>query len=260
VSSDDADVATDEQALSGIFDRLLGKLNALIVAYVILTRDHQAYRVSREMFEFGSVYRSIVPGDWEKGATGLFLLHRNVPFEKPEMSQNQHDQVVWYASVIEQQLNPFILVEELSVSARRELLGGGYRESVVFAQTSIETMLATLLSHAMKSEGRSDAEIEKQLQDIGFATRLKREYHGRFGGVWSVEKHGTPVADWFTKTYRLRNRIVHAGYAPTFFEASAALEAAGDMISFIVTRVRAASKRYPSLQPFFESPSSHGGP
>jgi hypothetical protein len=236
VSGDDADVATNEETLSKIFDELLRKLNAVIVAYITLTKDYRAYRLSREMFEFGSVYRLIAPGEWEKSATGLFLLHRDVPFEKPEMSSELHEHVVWYTHVIEQQLNPFILVEELSVSARRELLGGGYRESVVFAQTAVETMLATILSHAMNVEGRPDAEIEQQLQDVGFATRLKREYHTRFGGVWSVEKHGTPVADWFTKTYRVRNRIVHAGYAPTYFEASAALEAASDMISFVVAR------------------------
>jgi hypothetical protein len=238
-----------ESEVSQTFDLLVHRLNSLIAAYAVVTKDHRVYRVSREMFEFGSIWRVIHPNDWQNQGVGLFLLHMEVPFAKPEMDDATQKRVVWFANVLEREWNPFILSEELSLSARRAFLNGSYREAIVFAQTSVETFLSTLLATMLREEGLTDSEIDRMLEDVPFLSRVRREYHKRLGGQWTIEGKGA-VNAWYAHTYVLRNHIIHAGYQPTFDETAKALDGARDLVRYALSLSRTAAKRFPELQRF----------
>lgn len=253
VFGDRTSVPSDHE-LSSVFDRLMEALNHLVVAYMAVTEDYRVHRVTKEMLEFGSLWRAFTPSPWKEEAAGIFLLHWQVPIEKPELDAVSHERVVWYASVLKQGWNPFILPKELLLSARRELLGGVYRDAVIFAQTAVETFLSLLLTYAMKEEGMQEAEIESMMVESSFVTRLRKEYHHRFGGNWVVSSPSGEVSTWYNKTYGLRNRVAHGGYLPSWSEATSALDAATEMLGYCTALVERSRKRYPQLQRYF-SPS-----
>lgn len=253
-SSSSADIAIDELRATKAFDAMLAKLNTIITAYMVVTKDFRVYHVSKEMFEFASLTITIDPVAWKTQNYGLFLLHTNAHFTKPEIEAATLDQVVWFVSVIEKGINPFVLSEELALSARRELIGGSFREAVIFAQSSVETFLSILISKTMELEGATAGAIEDMLQDVGFATRLKREYHTRFGGEWNTTRLDTAVGRWFSTAYQLRNRVVHAGYSPTYAEASEALSASQAMRSYVAGLVHRVRKKYPAIAAYFDPP------
>ncbi len=251
ISENEEQLKLSEEALTTVFEMMVSKLNSVITAYMVISKDYRVYPVAAEMFEFGSIYRLIDPTGWHEVTRGIFLIHWQVPFEKPELAPALHGRIVLYATVIERGLNPFVLTEELNLSARRQLLGGAYREAVIFAQTAVETLLSGVLAHAMVEEGSSLDAVNQFMQETAFMRRVRNEYHSRFGGLWNPDRSETEIARWYAKTYGLRNRIVHSGYRATRIETAEALEAAQAFQRYILDLIKSAKTKYPSLQKFF---------
>lgn len=255
VTECETEIGQSEVEATRVFDLMVAKLNQMISAYLVVTKDCTVYHVGHGMFEFGSVVAVIDPADWRTLSYGLFLLHANTRVAKPVLDQETLGQVAWFVEVIEQGLNPFILSEEMALMADREFLGGCYREAVIYAQSSVEVFLSTLLTKILEIEGASPESIERMLQDVGFATRLRREYHPRLGGSWDVNNAASPLGRWYTNTYQLRNRVVHGGYAPTQHETKTAVEAAGALRNHIIGLIHQVRAEFRDLRNYFESPA-----
>lgn len=255
VTERETEIGKSEVEATRVFDLMVAKLNQMISAYLVVTKDHTVYHVGHGMFEFGSVVAVIDPADWRTLGYGLFLLHANTRVAKPILDQETFGQVAWFVEVIEQGLNPFILSEEMALMADREFLGGCYREAVIYAQSSVEVFLSTLLTKIMEIEGASPESIESMLQDVGFATRLRREYHPRLGGRWDVNNAASPLGSWYANTYQLRNRVVHGGYAPTQYEAKVAIDAAGALRNHVISLIHQVRAEFRDLRNYFEPPA-----
>lgn len=255
-TEDEAFSAADELAATAAFDRMLLKLNTFLTAYVLVTKDYAVHRVNKEMFEFASFVAVIDPRDWQRLHHGLFLLHMHPTVTHPELAPELLERVAWFTHVLEEEMNPFAVSEELAVAATRELMAGAFQEAIVFAQTAVETQLSLLLRHAMRQEGKADSEIDAYFDSSTFGGRLRRDFHTRFGGDWNVKGSDSIVSRWHDSLYRLRNRVVHSGLHPTGPEASVAVESGAAFREFMVARVQASAHRYSTLQPFFESRSA----
>jgi hypothetical protein len=238
---------TTDEALSGRFDLLLGKLNAVIIAYLLHTKDFTVFPISREVLELASLVRTIPVDSWSEAQQTLFIHHLAAPVKHEDLPPDQLEEVLWYAHVVENALNPFTLPAQLLLFARRYWAGGQYRESVIAAQSGVETFLSTLFSKLLEAEGRTIAEVEQAIEEMPFIARIRREYHPRIGGQWQPESFGTAVGTWYQQTYLLRNRIVHAGYLPSYEEAQAAYVAATDLIDYVVILLRKRKRKYPQI-------------
>ncbi len=239
--------------LSKYFDILVEKLNLLISSYLITMKDIDAYRVSREMFQMASLCRFIRVDDWRGQEVAIFRLHTDVPYERPMLTEVQLDDISQFAHVLQNNLNPFVLSEEIMTSARRHFKEGFYREAIIYAQTSVEAFLSTLYISILQQEGKTLAEAEALRENTSFMSMVKKEFHPRIGGAWKVEDKRTKVGQWYDDTYTLRNKIAHSGYMPSFEETQTALGPAMGLRSYILSLVKSKKKKYPALQPYFFS-------
>lgn len=251
----EAPIGASKIEATRVFDLMMAKLNQMISAYLVVTKDYTVYHVGHGMFEFGSVVAEIDAVTWKTLAYGLFLLHANTSYAKPVLNHETLDQVAWFVEVIEQGLNPFILPEEMALMADRELQGGCYREAVIYAQSSVEVFLSTLLTKILEIEGKSSDAIEHLLQEVSFSKRLRCEYHPRLGGSWDVNNATSPLGAWYVNTYQLRNRVVHGGYAPTQNAAKEAVDAASALRSHVIGLIHNVRVEFRDLRNYFEQPS-----
>lgn len=240
-----------EDYLTDIFELLLNFANLLFAAYVILEKDLNVSRVSRERLPYAIPYKMVQIDAWDRAADGLFLLHFNLAHQRKDLTQEEFAAVARYAIGLQESYNPFFLAAELDVSARRHLRNGSYREAVIDAQTSVETMLSSLFVWSLKHEGKTQAEAEAEREKITFHTMITTAFHPRLGGRWYVDKPDTEVGGFFQDTYRLRNRIVHAGYSPSFDEATRAFDATMQLSVYVVSLIWKKKKRYPDLWVYF---------
>lgn len=232
--------------MSYLFDLCAEKLNFFITSYLVTTKDTSIHQVSIKMFEVASAFRFINPVNWNY-EVGLFLFHGNAPYQKPVITSEETQNVIWYANVINQNWNPFILTEELMLNAKRNFATGFYREATIYSQTAFETFVRTLLSEFFKEEGKSESDLNQAFDSNGFMGVLKREFHTRIGGRWDVTDESTELGIWNRDCYMIRNRIIHGGYNPTLDDASFAIGSADQAIGKILDLTSAKKKNYPKI-------------
>lgn len=232
--------------LSYLFDLCIEKLNFFITSYLITTKDTSVHQVTIKMFEVASTFRFINPSNW-KYKIGLFLFHGNVPYKKEELSLEETQEVIWYANVINQKWNPFILPEELMLNAKRSFSEGLNKEAIIYSQTAFETFLRILLTEFYKEEGKTIEEVNQVYDSYGFMGVLKREFHPRIGGRWDIKDESTDIGIWHRDCYTLRNRIIHSGFVPNHDQVSLAIGSSDHMISTILDRTNLKKETYPKV-------------
>ncbi len=245
-----SDLPTEEEFLSNIFDVLVDCLNWMIIAYKLHKKDVHVHEVSREMFEFASISRVITIDSWEYNA-GIFLTNTNIKYRKEKLSEEDQYEVIRYTSVIYKENNPFIVSEDLLLTARHNFRYGFYKEAVLFSQSFIETFLHALFHQLLETEGKTEEEITKKLEDVSFIGMVKKEFHGRIGGVWNTDNLLTPIGEWYENTYQLRNRVAHAGFSPVFEEAEKSINSAMKFRLFVINQLLTKKKLYNKIVDYF---------
>jgi hypothetical protein len=235
-----------ESLPSFLFDICLEKLNLIIKSYLVTTKDVSIHQVTTRMFEVSSMFKITETENWNS-EVGLLMLHQDIPYQKPILKEEEYQEVIWYANVINQDWNPFIFPEELMLNSRRNLIKGFFREAVIFSQTSFETFVRTLIFEIYKADNLQINELEKKFETRGFMSVLKSEFHQRIGGNWGVYKLSDPLSGWYYKCYRIRNRIVHSGYSPDFSECEEAIDAAEFARNYILKIVEGKKVKYPKI-------------
>lgn len=241
----------DDKFISDCFSQLVEYLNRILVSYQIYKKDTDVYQVSREMFEFGCIYRVIETERWDDFRSGLFLMHWNVPYKKEKLSNDERDEILRYVSIIDGEKNPFILSEEIMLDAHRYYKSGFYKEAIIYCQSSIETFLSTLFSKMLMLEGKEDEEVQDILESTPFIGMVKREFHSRLGGNWNPQNTASVIGRWYKDLYSLRNRVVHSGYKPDYEKASKALQLAIEFRRKVIELVYLNEKKYPELVQYF---------
>ncbi len=235
-------------ALSDAFDRGLQYVRDVQRAYYT-ARRRPVRLVSREAMPFAVPFavRRVYDDDGElvlfTAALSMFLLHMNVTFRDGDLDDSERQT---FAAALRHQtvggaFSSYLeFVREGDVALGRD---GAYRAAVMFTATACEVLLDDLLAHLLW-EDRVRPEDAARVFESFLTARVKREYHPRLDGSWTVERDG-PVRSWATDVADLRNRVVHAGYEPTLQEARAAADAAQDLNAHLCDAVAAKAAAYP---------------
>lgn len=113
---------------------------------------------------------------------------------------------------------------------------GNYRQSIVSTSAGAESFLNNILELLMWEEGQTASEAAVVMGGAtGILTRCKRHLPGRLKGAWDHTRPG-PIKCWSDDILKVRNRIVHAAYAPSRKEAIDALAALDQLVAFIADR------------------------
>lgn len=237
--------------LSDLFDSLLSYFNLIILSYLVVKKDCDVHYISREMLEPVTLFRVVDISTWNIIQEGLFMLHMDVPYIKEKLSREETLTILNYQNVLLKEENPFILSEELMLNAKRYQGKGFYKESVFYAQTSVETFINTLYSLLLKSENISKSDIEKLIDETAFMSIIKKEMSKRIGGTWDVERVACPVGSWNEYTYKLRNKVIHAGYLPSIEESDKAIQCAIELREYILKLIFSKKQKFSDIARFF---------
>jgi len=120
---------------------------------------------------------------------------------------------------------------------------GNFRAAVMFAHSASEVLLDTALMAMLFEEGQTPAEAAS-MYDAPLKTRLLTKYHDRLGGVWSATGDNA-VSTWINNLLKLRHRVAHTGYMPSWTEANTAREAHYSLGTHLRDRLAARVKTYP---------------
>jgi len=230
-----------ERQVSDAFDTGLGLLRELQRAYYLVRRG-PVRLATREAMPFAVPYGVRCLYD-EQGQVrpfevplSMYVLNLNLRKDVLDGDLTAQELAQFGFALRQQSYRGFVadyldLVRETQVALN---LDGSYRAAVLYAATSCEVLLDNLLAHMLWEERvrPEDAAATFDAGREGIAGRVKRHYHPRLGGQWSVDRPG-PVRDWFTQVAGLRNRVVHGGHEPTLAEAAAASTAATSLATYL---------------------------
>jgi hypothetical protein len=114
---------------------------------------------------------------------------------------------------------------------------GDNRGAAIFMGLACERLLDDLLSHLMWEDGEApEAAPATFLDQGGITSRVRREFHPRLKGSWSTDQVG-PVADWWEKIAKVRNKVVHGAYTPTDQEIEDGGDVANALVAYISDRL-----------------------
>lgn len=181
--------------------------------------------------------------DWQ-GPSVLMLDHMNLPDSfRDDVSEDVLGRVAhWHDE--QRHRYPLDLWRERFTAARRALfIEGDTASAVTLANTSCEVLLDAVLAILMWEEGMSVAAAAPSFEEGKALRRVKQDISHRLGGNWSTG--AGPVGDWVTALYKLRHRVVHAGYTPTIAEAETGIEVAHHLQRFVFDRIAARRTTYP---------------
>lgn len=143
--------------------------------------------------------------------------------------------------------DPTSLYLERKLEAERQLYEDGdtsksVLETAIAAEILFDAILGMMLWEDHYNKKVTDQKIVKAL-DQDLKRKLKKEYHPRLGGAWSLETGSMNY--WSTDIAHVRNRAVHRGYRPTRDEAIRALDSLTKVQKFLLDRIFENRKRYP---------------
>ncbi len=120
---------------------------------------------------------------------------------------------------------------------------GDTRNALLGIATAAEIFLDNLLVSLIWEEGGSVENTAALFNLKKLAKRVREDYHPRIGGNWS----SGVVGQWRAVVADVRNQIIHAGGLPDEVQTRMALDAVGDLVSYVFDRLAdsAVQKRYP---------------
>lgn len=250
------EICNDDESPENCFNEMLYLLNAFLISVSIAQNDSRYYRVTPEMLNLSSMYVHFNTANWDRinEVVGIYILHSNLPtIENTNsecLNESQLSRIDELSYTIFKELNPFVTVQEKILAAKRYYKGGFYSEAVIFAQTSIESLIKTTLEAILDEAFVMREEIDR-IDQLSFKSIVQKEMSRYLGGNWDLSSQKDQVGLWYRNTYILRNRVVHKGYFPSKAESSLAMHCAIEMGDFVLKRIKANRKRYPNLQKYF---------
>lgn len=242
---------TYEEINNKLFDYSLEELNKQIIAYGVCTKDDSCFRVTKEML-FPVILMNLVNLEEIKNEKSIFMLNMNVPYKKESLKQEKIYECLRIYNIYNEKSNPLIYSEMYVLKARRKFREGLYDEAVISIQTNIEILIRIIYREVLICSGVSELDIENKIEDESFMSIVKKQLARYIGGIWDITREETPICNWYNNTYKLRNRIVHGGYFPTFYEADIAIISAMEFREYIFNRVRTKKKVYSKLNEYFK--------
>jgi hypothetical protein len=235
---------------SEAFDRALEAVQAVQRAYLLATREPLTLLTQENApFLVPMAVREVSPSEdrWPQGFslfvpnTSLYSWTLGDPLSGGETQA--------LAATFEGRVSrSFAAYAELKWEARNALyLRGDYRAAVMLSHSASETFFNALLMHMLWEENRDPAEAaQAYFAGQGLTERLRRHYHERLGGNWSVIGRNE-LGRWARELAAVRHEVIHAAYRPTRKEAYAAYECLDSVDRFLISRLThdKTLRRYP---------------
>lgn len=240
---------SEENLESYFFDYALEELNKQIIAYISQTKDEMCYRITKEML-FPVILMNSVDLRASKSKKSLFNIHTNCSSKKNPINPiNLMDYLRIYY-IYNEKRNPFIHAETYALKAFRKFKEGFYDDAIISIQTNIEIIIKIVYKEVLIALDFTATDIEKKLENESLISIVKRQLPKYIGGTWDLTKEDTEVNSWYTTTYKMRNKIVHGGYYPSFNETKDAIDKAVEFRKFIFDRIKANKTKYPILDDY----------
>jgi|GEM_PF-1615031 putative uncharacterized protein SCO4630 len=238
-----------ENLESYFFDYALEELNKQIIAYISQTKDEMCYKVTKEMFSPIILMNSVNLREF-KSEKSLFNLHLNFSTKKNPINIKNVRECFRLYSIYNENQNPFIHAETYALKAFRKFKEGFYDDAIISIQTNIEIIIKIVYKEVLIALDFTATDIEKKLENESLISIVKRQLPRYIGGTWDLTKEGTEVNSWYTTTYKMRNKIVHGGYYPSFNETKDAIDKAVEFRKFIFDRIKANKTKYSILDDY----------
>lgn len=244
-------VDAENKKIADCFDITIDTLNVLFLSYLVKMKDLNVYRISKEMVNRLSSCRVIYTNQWDRPQHIIFMLHFDTPYNPEPLDIEELGKIYGFLSAVRDRENPFVLQEELYLTAERYIKEGFYREACIFAQMMAEELLNTLYIELLIHEGKTETEAYKMREGLPFISMVRKGFHQRIGGQWNPDDLNTKCGTWYCQTYLMRNRVSHGGYFPSLQEARRAIEAAKDFRLYVVSLLHKKKKIYPNIARYF---------
>lgn len=238
-----------DEVLTRAFERCLLAINLLSESSRLTSKEILSFPLSKDSLDPEA---SFLVTDSESGEIcGEYAFRVNQRMINPvSIPYNESDVREGIRSAIARKLesdaagcpHPFITARAIFLEAQNQRMHGASSASIVSLQASVESMLRGLCVMLHRDLGTPSKEILSKAE-MPFESLLKKELPNLLGGRWSG---ATSVPTEFrTKLYNLRNRIVHAGYSPSYREVNPAFAVREDLVEFIEKRLTNQWRRYP---------------
>lgn len=243
-------VTDTENYIDHYFDKALVKLNRIVDAYMSHSQDIDCHYITNEMLQPFIVVEYINLNLWTNTQI-VYQLHEHIPYEKELLSEDDMYNFSRLQTIAAFNLNPFINIERHAFFAERYLKQGFYHEAVIYAQISVEVFIEQVYKEILKeSEDKTDEEAHLIIENTAFITIVKSKLKDRLGGSWDTTNDTGVVGKWYKTTYELRNKAIHSGKTPTFWESKIAVHNAVEFRKFILERIKTNKKKYPGLNKY----------
>ena len=232
-----------------MFHRALSVFDLLLRSHNLVFRDAHVYPIATQDLGFVMFIGEYEPGGDEWTYKQWMMMHpERLPiFNQLETTFLTHrDALDWGLAEIANG-NPFVRPVLLFLRADRAgRIRGDLTEHVIALQTTVEGRLYATWRVLLVDKGLASADIENEIgSDTPYKSLVVTVLPRLLGGRWDVTAPGTPVGEYWTALYELRNRIVHAGYEPLLFEAEKAKTAYDHLRVFVRERVWERRRDYP---------------
>jgi hypothetical protein len=177
----------------------------------------------------------------------MILNHGNVRTAAPKvLAPSELDRTM---QVLERLLirDPLVIYAERRLEANIALhRDGQYAEAAIQAAIAAEVLLSSTLAMLLWEESFTGADPEEAISLLSrdLAKRVRTGFHDRLKGSWQLAGNG-PVANWYSRTAALRNRVVHGGYRPDKAEARASLDGLMRLEKFLCDHLARNRTTYP---------------
>lgn len=240
-----------QEYIDNYFKLLLERLNQIILAYKIQSKNQEMFLIREEMLSPAVIYRVIDVQKWNE-EPGLLLLHMSMPYNEVALDGKQIDELIRHCEIVINNLNPFANVVDYMVSAKRFMNHGFYEDSVINTNIAVESYIRNMYKYFLTLENPDfdDEKINNLLEEKPFKSIITKEMHKRLGGTWDVTKEGSVIKNWYDETYLLRNKIIHGTRKINREQVEVAWNRANELFEYIKKLVIVKKKQFPELYNF----------
>jgi hypothetical protein len=260
IAGDDGDL---ENAPTEAFERVLEEIRSWQLAYS-LTADH-VLRSPLNRYSVSPLIPYVTYDPFKDSYGSITLMQVNIGWNEPPtlvetMTGSEVEKLAQHWTNLRTH-SPIYGSARTFLAADRLLTEGDFSSAIVQMHTAGEVFLDALLQSLVWEERKFQERGTPDLGEIAgwfshrssLQTRMRSRFHTRLRG-WTIEQ---PSLDrWLSTLTPLRNRVVHAGYEATVYEAEECREIVLNLRSFVLDDVLLADRnrtRYPRTTLMFVS-------
>ena len=238
---------TDTQRTFEYLMHLTNRLNCYVYSYRMLFDDIYTYCLGQGSLHSTTVFEILKLPEWRQINSQPLLVNTNLDSILTNLPEDLALAVEGLGAYIATSNNPFLPSRKFFAEARRCLWLSNHRETIIYLQMTVESLLNNILRLFLMQSGKSESEVDSWMLETPFATRFKKWIPQFIGGNWDYTKPSGVVSNWFNNVYQARNRILHGGFEPSIIDGRNAFESVVALSTYVDDLLRKRSKELSSV-------------